>query len=450
MTMFSRRRFLEAGLGLSALALMIPAMGGTTTGDDAKLRAGAGRSNIALAGLLPIDEFTAEHDPLSTRVLLIEKGRYRQAIVVVDITSLTDTVIVQMKAVVSEITGVKAECIIITASHSFSTPHLVTGDQQTPKTQAVLEAFKKALRRATHQAMGTLQPAIIGMGNGISRIGVNRDISTPYGWWLGADDTGFTDSAVGVVTINTLNNQPLAVLINYAVQPAVMDASQTENGGRLVSADLAGAVSHYVERHYGDNAVAFYLVGCAGDQVPYLQASPHIIHDDGSVGRADLHEKGFLLLALLGQKLGDEVIRITQSIKPESANIYRVERHLIALNGLRFTPHNAATGPVTTFDYVHSTPVNLPVVLIQWGNIVIVGVQPELSAILGERIRAASPFAQTLVITMVDGAAKYLPDISGYQRFTYEARSSPFAPGEGEHAVQVIVNLLNHLWALPA
>ena len=79
-----------------------------------------------------------------------------------------------------------------------------------------------------------------------------------------------------------------------------------------------------------------------------------------------------------------------------------------------------------------------------------VGVQPELSAILGERIRAASPFAQTFVITMVDGAAKYLPDISGYQRLTYEARSSPFAPGEGEHAVQAIVSLLNHLQALPA
>lgn len=369
---------------------------------------------------------------------------------VVDITSLTEAVITQMKAVVSEITGVKAECIIVTASHTFSTPHIFTGDQQTPKTQAVLEAFKKALRNATQQAMDRLQPAILGMGNGISRMGVNRDISTPYGWWLGADDTGFADPSVNVVTITTLSNQPLAVLINCAVQPAVMDASQTEKGGRLVSADLAGAVSKYVERHFGDNAVVFYLVGCAGDQVPYLQASRHVVHDDGSVSRADEHEKGFLLLALLGQKLGAEVVRITQRIKPEPANVYRVERHLISLNGLKFTPHNAATGPVTTFEYIRSTSVTLPVVLIQWGKIVMVGVQPELSAILGERIRAASPFAQTLVITMVDGAAKYLPDIAGYQRLTYEARSSPFAPGEGEHAVQAIVNLLNRLRALPA
>ncbi|WP_336750085.1 hypothetical protein [Pantoea vagans] len=450
LAMFSRRRFIEAGIGLSALTFMMPAIAVAATGDDAELRAGAGRSIITLTGLFPIDEFTAEHDALSTRVLLTERGRDRQAIVVVDITSLTEAVITQMKAVVSEITGVKAECIIITASHTFSTPHIFIGDRQTPKTQAVLEAFKKALRNATQQAMYTLQPAVLGMGNGISRIGVSRDISTPYGWWLGADDKGITDPNVGVVTINMLNNQPLAVLINYAVQPAVMDASQTENGGRLVSADLAGAVSHYVERHFGDTAVAFYLVGCAGDQAPYLQASRHVVHDDGSVGRTDEHEKGFLLLALLGQKLGEEVIRITQSIKPEPANVYRIERHLIALNGLKFTPHNAATGPVTTFHYVPGTPVSLPVVLIQWGKIVMVGVQPELSAILGERIRAASPFAQTFVITMVDGAAKYLPDISGYQRFTYEARSSPFAPGEGEHAVQAIISLLTLLRVLPA
>ena len=38
--MFSRRRFIEAGIGLSALALMMPAIAGVATGDDAELRAG--------------------------------------------------------------------------------------------------------------------------------------------------------------------------------------------------------------------------------------------------------------------------------------------------------------------------------------------------------------------------------------------------------------------------
>jgi len=448
--MFSRRNFLGAGVSLGMLALAAPALGRSTSSNDPVFRAGAGRATISLSDLFPIDDFTGQHDPLSIRVLLTEKGLDKQAIVVVDITSLTNTVITKMKSVVTEITGVNASCIMVSASHSFSTPHLFIDDSQKPCTQLLFQAFIQALTRAAQHANDTLQPAIIGSGSGVSHIAVNRDVLTPFGWWLGADDAGFTDPTVGVITVNTLSHKPIAVLVNYAVQPAVMDASQTETGGRLISADLAGAVSHYIERHFNDDAVAFYLVGCAGDQAPYFQASRHLVYGNGTAGRQDIHEKGFLLLELLGQKLGEEVVNITQNIKIDSFDNFRVVRHQIMLKGIKFTPHNAVVGPVSTFHYVSSQPIAFPITLIQWGDIIIVGVQPELSAIFGERIRNASPFTQTFVVTMVDGAAKYLPDISGYQRFTYEARSSPFAPGEGEHAVQRIITLLTELRALPA
>lgn len=67
----------------------------------------------------------------------------------------------------------------------------------------------------------------------------------------------------------------------------------------------------------------------------------------------------------------------------------------------------------------------MPVILMQWGNTVLIGVQPELSASTGAYIRSASPFPNTFIMTMVDGADKYLPDSSNYDHFTYESRSSP-------------------------
>ncbi|MCX8960955.1 hypothetical protein [Erwinia psidii] len=397
--------------------------------------------------MYPLDDFVSEHDPLYVRVLLMECNGQRQAIVLVDMTSLTQPVIVRMKTVLSGVAAVAADNIIVNASHSFSTPHIIS---QTTKTQTVLAAFETVLHSAALLAVNNLQPARLGSGSGYGRVGVNRNINTPYGWWLGADDKGYTDPHIGVIALGGEDGKLLAVLLNYAVQPAVMDASQKEAGGRLVSADLAGAVARYVERHYDDLTVAFYLVGCAGDQVPYLQASRHVVHADGSVGRTDTHEKGFALLALFGQRLGDEVTKVLDRITWKPANIFRLSRHDILLGAQKFSPRNPVTGPVSACHYQLNGVTPLPVVFIQRGDIVLVGVQPELSAITGAQIRAASPFVQTFVMTMVDGAAKYLPDVTSYQRLTYEACSSPYAPGAAEVAAQAIINQLKEMWTMPA
>lgn len=47
---------------------------------------------------------------------------------------------------------------------------------------------------------------------------------------------------------------------------------------------------------------------------------------------------------------------------------------------------------------------------------------------------------------MVDGAAKYLPDARSYDRYTYEARSSPSARGAAEAAAAAIVSLLRRTY----
>jgi neutral ceramidase len=74
--------------------------------------------------------------------------------------------------------------------------------------------------------------------------------------------------------------------------------------------------------------------------------------------------------------------------------------------------------------------VAVPVVLIRLGDIALVGVQPELAAGIGVQIKAGSPFAGTMVATMVDGSAKYMPDAQSYDRFTTRlaARPLPRAP----------------------
>lgn len=452
--MSSRREFLMAGLGAGVATWLAPALARGQASRPAVFRAGAGRADVVFADtLFPLDGFAGQHDPLATRVLLLEQGGRRIAVAVVDLTSIPEDMIGGLKAILAEVAGVAADDAIVCASHTFSAPHVFVGEHLPPGTdvarnQAALLAFETALRTAATRAVATLQPARLGMATGVSRTSVNRDVATPQGWWLGADEAGFADPALGVLRIDGRDGKPLAVVMNFAVQPSVMDASERAEGGRLISADLAGAASRRVEAHYGGGTVALFLVGAAGDQAPMFQASRHVVDAAGKPGRIDLHETGFVLLDLLGERLGGSVVQLADGIATGSRSVpglgvERMQVDVPSQGRARSTP----SGPVTAYRYEPGPAVALPVVLVRLGEAVLVGLQPELAASVGARIRADSPYPHTLVATMVDGAAKYLPDASSYDRFTYEARNSAYAKGAAEIAAAAIVARLQQLRA---
>jgi len=443
----TRRRFLSAGLALGISAIVAPASAFGTEGSG--LRVGAGRAEVIFPPkLFPLDGFVGQHDPLAVRVLVLDDGAVRLGIVVVDITSLSADVVTAIKAVLLDVAAVSPGNGLVCASHTFSAPHVFPSGHTPPNTDAranaaTLQAFLAATREASARAVAAMQPGRIGFGLGTSPVNVNRDVETPHGWWLGANPAGYADHALGVVRIDGLDGRPLAVLMNFAVQSSIMDGSQLATGGKLISADLAGAAARHVEGHYGHDAVAFFLVGAAGDQAPAVQANRHTVAPDGTAGRVDIHEQGFDWVARLGGQLGGEAVRVADAIRTDGMPSLGIRRETATTAALVFSPHNAPTGPVTAFAYTPGPKIALPVALMRIGDIAIVGVQPELAASLGSRIKTASPYAHTLVATMVDGGAKYMPDAQSYDRFTYEARNSPFARGAGEDAASAIVGMLN-------
>ena len=449
--MTSRRTVLGGGLGLSLFAAL-PAWARDTAGNGASFRAGAGRAPVEFAAtLFPVDGFAAQHDPLNVRVLVLESGTRRLAIVIVDLTSIFDGMITAIKAAVTKTTGIAAADTVVCASHGFSAPHVFTGDHMPPDLDpaanaAAFAAIETAALKAAQQAWASIRPARFGAGSGVSTVNVNRDVETPQGWWLGADDAGFADHHLGVLRIDGTDGKPIAIVMNFAVQSSVMDGSQRTEGGRVITADLAGAAARYVEGQYADTGtVALFLAGAAGDQAPFLQANRYVAGPDGTIAREDIHEAGFTLLALLGERLGGDVMRVARRIAATETPAIEVRRESLTVTSQTFSPRDRPTGPVQSLDYHTGGPVEVPIALLRIGDSVIVGVQPELAAIIGKTIRDASPFSQTLVSTMVDGAAKYMPDAGSYDRFTYEARSSPFAKGAAEETAARIGALLKQM-----
>jgi neutral ceramidase len=101
--------------------------------------------------------------------------------------------------------------------------------------------------------------------------------------------------------------------------------------------------------------------------------------------------------------------------------------------------------PTRTYTYPLKGKAEAPYSLIRIGDVALVGVQVELNAVTGQDIRRRSPFAHTIVVTMVNGAAKYLPDAGNYKAITYQAMNSSYAPGGAEILANRIVADLRKL-----
>ena len=434
----------------------------------AVLKAGAGEADIQIsAAMLPVEGYTAQHDPISTRVLLLDDGALRLALLVVDTPSIQDSFIDSWKAILTRVSGVKPENALVIASHDTSAPHVSSGTgpgagngaqpgaanmgarpQASPAALANAKAYAQAVDTAVAQsatkAVATLQPVQVGFGVGTSRINVNRDILTPKGWALGYDDAGFTDPSLALIRINSLDGKPLAWLMDYAVRPAVLEQSMdAKDGGKAISGDLIGPAEHYLESHSDSGGTAIFVMGAGVDQSPYLMANRFVLDKDGNSSRVDIHEAGFALADLLGERLGGEAVRVSDRIKASATpNTLRFVRQSVEVTSQARTQPN---GPAPPPAAQPGEAVKIPFVLLQIGDIAFVGVAPELNANIGVKIKTESPFAHTIVVTMVDGSAKYLPDTTNYDRKTPEALGSRFARGSAENAATQIIESLKQM-----
>ncbi|HUO23809.1 MAG TPA: hypothetical protein VMU59_14945 [Caulobacteraceae bacterium] len=410
---------------------------------QARLIAGAGKATIEITPtLLPLQDFGLVHDPLQARVLVLGEGSNRVALVVLDMTSLFAGTIADVKDIVSRTDGVDPADIFVCASHTFSAPHIFgagppPGANESPADIQKAATFNAAVKAAVQQAAGAaaqdMRPARMGFGAGTADVNVNRNKQTADGWWLGADDTGATDKAVGVVRFEDMNHQPVAVLMNYAVQSAIMDGSIVKDGAKAITADLAGAAVRHVEDAYSGKAVAMFLIGAAGDQFPSLKAQRYVLDKDGHDKLVDIGADAYPLITLLGERLGAEALRVSETIKAaEDQATLRVVKGDVQLDSQDRPKSLDSLHPHKTYDFKIGAKVDAPYFIMLIGDVAIVGVQAELSSDTGAYIKRQSPFKETLVMTMVNGAAKYMPGADGYDKITYEAMNSPYGKGSAE------------------
>lgn len=409
------------------------------------MKIGVGKSIIHISkDMLPLEKFISIHDDLHVRVLWIEEEE-DYILVSLEMTSLQNYAIEKMKDMIYARTNVLKEHIIICVTHSFSSPHTRSltamekmDNDELKRTKNYMSSIETALLEAVNQAEKKTE-ALVGFQNGYCSINVNRDMYTDQGWWLGANDLGASDKSVGVIRFDDVHHHPICILYNYDVQSSIMDKASIDNGYQITS-DLVGHCSTYIEENM--NCLAFYMLGAAGDQAPLFKACHNLLDKNNQLINENIGKDGYVFVNSFGKKLGDAVISTAKKINTDVMKKISYHSYSHQYDGQKILDIKNIT-PKKEYQYVRDEERQEIIEFLILGEIAIVMVKPELSSQTGMAIKNKSPFHHTLVATMINGAAKYMPDQSAYDRNTYEAMNSMFYRGSAEQLENHVIHDLN-------
>ena len=305
-------------------------------------------------------------------------------------------------------------------------------------------------------AQQNLAPARLGYGTGVSYINVNRNRIDPKTrrWWEEPNYDGPSDKTVAVVKIESLSGQPIAVYYNYAVHPVLVGQLD------MISADIPGAVSRYIEDSLDDKIIAVWSSGASGDQNPIYYQQTYDLREiriqdyakrgidisnsmppggeglnrnDATVAKLMNQQKQMVVST--GQFLGEEVLHVMRGMdRTESAIQIFGSQKTVQCPGRERTNTGRAGDPGT---YKDADPVEIHLSLLRVGDIAIGAVNAEVFNLIAQRLKRESPLKATMMATLTNGMASsgYIPDDAAFGMNTFEVLSSRLQPGCAESAI---------------
>ncbi|WP_414902104.1 hypothetical protein ACMT1E_02710 [Sphingomonas flavalba] len=438
-------RGLRLALAGAWLVLAAPGTAAAVAAGGDGLRAGAAKVDVTPAADAMPERMLGVLDPLQVRALVIEAGGARAALVSVDAGGIGEAVWDRVRTRAVRELGIPETRLLLTATHTHSAPF------------GPAPGLDDKIVAAIRDAARALRPARMAWGTGRSYINVNRTIIDPDSqrWWEGPNEDGPSDKTVAVLRFDTPEGAPIAVYYNYAVHAVITGNLD------MISADIPGAASRYIEESLGDGAVALWSTGAAGDQNPiYFQQTYDLRairiaayaargedianamppggqgmdRSDPRVARLMAQQRQMALS--MGQMLGEEVLHVLRAklTRPAAAASIAGAQKTVTCPGRRRTDSGRAG---YAGSYVDADPVAIRLSLLRVGDVVIGGVNAELFTTIAQRFKRESPYKQTMMATLTNGSAAsgYIPNETAFGYQTFEVLSSRLKPGCAEQAI---------------
>jgi neutral ceramidase len=463
-----RRRGFLGGLAFAARAIR--------AADARVLHAGAATSNItpalgcSLAGGMTDRIGTEVHDELQSKALVLDNGNARLAIVLVDSCAIPIPIVAGAKKLIADHTKIPPSHVLIAATHTHSAPPATHLFQSKPDpkyvdflTSRIADSVRLAVNRLGRARIGwavgreprclfnrryfmkpgTIPPDPFGRTTDTVKMnpGVgNANILKP---------AGPIDPDLGLIAVHTLNDQPIAVLGNYALHYV------GGTGPGHISADYFPVWGEALLR----------AAGLSGRGVVTLMSNAC----SGNINNVDVHAPNvsfppYRKIEQVSDMLAPESLRVWRGIRFEDwvelhGSIENVEcgvrlpsmSEVVAARSaltagpaeIRDVPRIYARETLLLAEYPKS--VHTPIQGLRIGTLGIGTFPGEAFTELGLEVKLKSPLKTTMMIELANGYNGYIPTTEGYQQGGYEtwrAKSSYLEAGAASKMVAAALRRL--------
>lgn len=422
-----------------------------------RLYAGAGTGTICFPKeLFPIEGFCGIHDNPVARVLVME-CKEKAALVSLELVMLPSEYIEMVKDIIEKYTKTPKKNVWVHTTHAITTPHAphapigmggvpveISEEDKVDldkKTKIYADVVKNAVIEAARKAAETFESAAMGNAQAECKLSVNRDVETPLGWWIGKNPAGRTNAMYDVLRFDNGQGRCIAAVITGGLKPCAIDNSQMKENRRLISSDIPGFACRLIEKEL--DAPCLFFMGAAGDQVPVEQALYDEVQEDGTIKCIDLGvEEGLKIVERLGNQMVQDILpTIRELVCDRTEALIKVAETSMVWDGKGRLPMM----PRKTVEFIKERDVEINGNILVLGDIALVGLKPEVNCITAQQLSEASPYEKTILMSMINGGQKYMPDAEAYQKITWEAQSSMMMVGAAEGWIQAVSNKLTEL-----
>lgn len=235
----------------------------------------------------PHSTATGIHQPLRAQILAVgnDETDFIQLLVSVDFgwwMSASDEW--TFRNAILQRTELPEAQLILALTHTHSGPSISREDRDRPGGHLIepyLDSVQEEIGIAARKVMTKMVPSFIDWGYGLCSLAMNRDMyrSTEKRYVLAANDDVAADSTLLIGRVTTQDDQPIAVIANYAAHPTSLGGLNSK-----ISPDFIGSARELVEKENG--GVFVYLQGASGDLSPCQQYAEN----------TDIAEKNGLIL----------------------------------------------------------------------------------------------------------------------------------------------------------
>jgi len=407
---------------------------------------------ISVNGNMADIQAKSANDPLHARCLVLDDGRTKLAIAVVDSCMLPRDLVEDAKAQAKKLTGIPVDHMLISATHTHSAP-TVTGVFQSEPDQDYVKYLPTKIAEGIKTAHDRRVPARVGFGRVKDESQLfNRRWKRELGL-IPPDPFGNTtdkvqmnpgnqakglvvpagpvDPDISLLSVQTADGKPLCLLANYSLHYV--------GGNPALSADYFGAFADRVKQLVASESKDFVGImsnGTSGDVNNINYGAPAIKYGPGERIKvvADHVAKKAAEAYLKIEHEGD--VMLVSAVKDLELGVRKpsekdLERARKILDDNKDKKVLAGTSAIYARESVllakYPDTVRVKVQALRIGDIGIVAIPCEVFTEIGLEIKKASPLKHTFTIELANGYNGYLPTaaqhaLGGYE--TWRARSS--------------------------